>query len=88
MEINYKKIKVIGFDADDTLWVNETYFREAEEEFSRLLSAYETPNKIDQELFKTIKTAVQENVIVKEIDQNINDKEFAEHAVNTLLDML
>ena len=52
MEIDYKNIKVIGFDADDTLWVNETYFREAEEEFCKLLSSYETPNKIDQELFK------------------------------------
>jgi len=52
MEIDYKKIKVIGFDADDTLWVNETYFREAEFEIQKLLSAYETPNQIDQELFK------------------------------------
>jgi len=52
MEVNYKDIKVIGFDADDTLWVNETYFRDAELEFAKLLSAYETPNKIDQELFK------------------------------------
>ena len=52
MEIDYTNIKVIGFDADDTLWVNETYFREAELEFARLLSAYETANKIDQELFK------------------------------------
>ncbi|MEO1033674.1 MAG: HAD family hydrolase [Bacteroidota bacterium] len=51
MEIDYSNIKVIGFDADDTLWVNETYFREAEEEVGRLLSHYETPNKIDQELF-------------------------------------
>lgn len=49
----YKNIKVIAFDADDTLWVNETYFREAEHEFAKLLSAYETENKIDQELFKT-----------------------------------
>lgn len=48
----YKNIKVIAFDADDTLWVNETYFREAEKEFARLLSKYETKNKIDQELFK------------------------------------
>jgi putative hydrolase of the HAD superfamily len=48
-----KNIKVIAFDADDTLWVNETYFREAEAKFAQLLSAYETPNKIDQELFKT-----------------------------------
>lgn len=52
MEINYQNIKVIGFDADDTLWVNETYFREAEEQFCELLSKYETKNKIDQELFK------------------------------------
>lgn len=34
------KIKVIGFDADDTLWVNENYFREAEEAFCKLLSPY------------------------------------------------
>ena len=45
-------IKVIAFDADDTLWVNETYFREAEKQFAQLLSSYETENKIDQELFK------------------------------------
>lgn len=48
----YKNIRVIAFDADDTLWVNETYFREAEKEFAKLLSKYETENKIDQELFK------------------------------------
>jgi len=52
VEVDYANIKVIGFDADDTLWVNETYFREAEEEVGRLLSHYETPNKIDQELFR------------------------------------
>ncbi|MEN8704079.1 MAG: HAD family hydrolase [Polaribacter sp.] len=45
-------IKVIAFDADDTLWVNETYFRDAEAQFAQLLSKYETKNKIDQELFK------------------------------------
>ncbi|UAM99763.1 HAD family hydrolase [Polaribacter litorisediminis] len=49
----YKNIKVIAFDADDTLWVNETYFREAEEDFAQLVSKYETKNKIDQELFQT-----------------------------------
>ncbi|WP_346882456.1 HAD family hydrolase [uncultured Algibacter sp.] len=52
MEIDYQNIKVIGFDADDTLWVNEPYFRNAENEFGKLLSQYETLNKIDQELFK------------------------------------
>lgn len=47
-----QQIKVIAFDADDTLWVNETYFREAERKFATLLSNYETPNKIEQELFQ------------------------------------
>ena len=53
MEVDYSNIKVIGFDADDTLWVNETYYREAELDFAKLLAKYETANKIDQELFKT-----------------------------------
>lgn len=52
MEIDYSAIKVVGFDADDTLWVNETYFRNTEEQFTNLLEGYETKNKIDQELFK------------------------------------
>lgn len=49
---DYSPIKVVGFDADDTLWVNESYFRETEERFAALLEGYETKNKIDQELFK------------------------------------
>ncbi|MEP0132937.1 MAG: HAD family hydrolase [Eudoraea sp.] len=52
MELDFGNIKVVGFDADDTLWVNETYFREAEERFANLLENYETKNKVDQELFK------------------------------------
>lgn len=52
MEVDYSNIQVIGFDADDTLWVNETYFRQAEEKFAELLDNFETKNKIDQELFK------------------------------------
>lgn len=53
MDLNFNDITTIGFDADDTLWVNETYFRNAEAEFGRLLEGYETQNTIDQELFKT-----------------------------------
>jgi len=52
MELDYSSIEVIGFDADDTLWVNETYFRDTEAKFASLLDQYETKNKIDQELFK------------------------------------
>ncbi len=45
--------KVIAFDADDTLWVNEPYFREAEEKFCSLLEDYLPHHSISQELFKT-----------------------------------
>lgn len=33
-------IKVIGFDADDTLWVNENYFREGEKKFCGLMKPW------------------------------------------------
>lgn len=46
-------IKVIGFDADDTLWVNEPYYREAEEKFITLISAYGVKEDIAAALFKT-----------------------------------
>ena len=45
--------KVIGFDADDTLWVNEPYYREIEEAFYDLLSDFESNEKVSRELFKT-----------------------------------
>jgi len=46
------QIKVIAFDADDTLWVNETYFREAEEKFCELLKDFGTPSFIMTSLFE------------------------------------
>ena len=46
-------IKVIGFDADDTLWVNEPYYREAEEQFVHLLGAYGVNGNIAAALFET-----------------------------------
>lgn len=48
-----KKIKVIGFDADDTLWINEPYYREAEQQFVQLVSAYGVKGDIAESLFKT-----------------------------------
>ncbi len=48
-----KNIKVIAFDADDTLWVNEPYFRETEEKFCSLLEDYLPQHTTWQELFKT-----------------------------------
>ena len=48
-----EKIKVIAFDADDTLWVNEPYFRETEEKFCALLEDYLPHHSVEKELFKT-----------------------------------
>jgi putative hydrolase of the HAD superfamily len=47
------KIKVIGFDADDTLWENEPYYRETEDKFCELLKDYLPKNKIEEELYNT-----------------------------------
>lgn len=46
-------IKVIGFDADDTLWVNEPYYREAEEQFIQLVTSYGVNGNIAGALFET-----------------------------------
>jgi len=44
--------KIIAFDADDTLWVNETYFDETETKFCELMQDYLSHQGISQELFK------------------------------------
>lgn len=46
-------LKVIAFDADDTLFVNEPYFQETEEKFCALMSDYLSHQGLSQELFKT-----------------------------------
>ncbi|WP_263603068.1 HAD family hydrolase [Chryseobacterium sp. PET-29] len=46
-------VHTIAFDADDTLWVNETYFHEAEMAFCELFKD-KLPNKtVSEELFTT-----------------------------------
>ena len=46
-------IKVIAFDADDTLWINEPYFQETENKFCALLEDYLPRHTLAKELFKT-----------------------------------
>ncbi len=46
-------IKVIAFDADDTLWVNEPYFQETEKEFCQLLEDYLPQHTVARELLQT-----------------------------------
>ena len=45
-------IQVIAFDADDTLWVNETYYRETEELFCQLLEPFMARHSVMQALIE------------------------------------
>jgi len=49
----FNQIKVIGFDADDTLWINEPFYQEVEKEFCRILKPYMPETETSEELFKT-----------------------------------
>jgi len=44
---------VIAFDADDTLWHNETLYSITQDKFKQLLSRYRSTSGIDQELYET-----------------------------------
>lgn len=46
-------IRVIAFDADDTLWHNEPYYRDAEAAFRRMLASYHEEDWIQERLFST-----------------------------------
>jgi putative hydrolase of the HAD superfamily len=46
-------IKVIAFDADDTLWINEPYFQETEKKFCELLEDYLPQHTAARELLQT-----------------------------------
>ncbi|NCT95569.1 MAG: HAD family hydrolase [Chitinophagaceae bacterium] len=46
------KPTVIAFDADDTLWVNEPYFRETEDRFCALLEGYLPQHTVARELLQ------------------------------------
>lgn len=45
-------IKIVAFDADDTLWVNQNYFDEAEYRFRELMQKYMPFENISSELLK------------------------------------
>jgi putative hydrolase of the HAD superfamily len=46
-------LKAIAFDADDTLWVNEPYYQEAEKKFCELMESYAPKLAMTRELLKT-----------------------------------
>ncbi len=51
--MDIKNIKVIGFDADDTLWVNEPHYQQVEQEFCKLLAEFLPEKQLSEELFNT-----------------------------------
>ncbi len=53
MGMPFTSVKVIAFDADDTLWANEIFFREAEDKFCSLLEDYLPQHTVNRELLKT-----------------------------------
>ena len=46
-------LEAIGFDADDTLWQNEKFFRIAQDRFTALLSDYAEPEVLGKKLLET-----------------------------------
>jgi putative hydrolase of the HAD superfamily len=45
-----KNLSAIGFDADDTLWQNEQFYRLTEARFAELLSGYADPDHLSERL--------------------------------------
>jgi putative hydrolase of the HAD superfamily len=45
-------IQVIGFDADDTLWINEEHCRHTEQQFVELMAPWLTERESRKELFR------------------------------------
>jgi putative hydrolase of the HAD superfamily len=46
-------LQVIAFDADDTLWINEPFFRESEEKFAELMEDFLPQHQSIKELYRT-----------------------------------
>lgn len=44
------EIRLVGIDADDTLWQSETFFAEVEEKFLNLMSKYSSDASLEQSL--------------------------------------
>src|SRR5471030_2401776 len=50
---DHSMIRIIGFDADDTLWHNENIFERAHEGYRRLLARHHPAAEVDRVLFAT-----------------------------------
>lgn len=59
MAVTGRKLTTIGFDADDTLWQNEQFYRLTESRFAELLRDYAEPGDISARLLETEKRNLQ-----------------------------
>jgi putative hydrolase of the HAD superfamily len=55
MRSDTAQLSTIGFDADDTLWQNEQFFRLTEERFTALLSGFAEPRHLSERLLEAEK---------------------------------
>lgn len=53
------QVRVIGLDADDTLWHNEIIFQDVQERYRRLLSEYHDASAVDRTLLATEKRNIE-----------------------------
>ncbi len=51
--MNNRDIKVVAFDADDTLWDCQTWFDEVEQQCCELLKPWATAREVSEGLFAT-----------------------------------
>ncbi len=50
---DFKAVSVVVFDADDTLWDNQSYYEDAEKKFCELMSGYGDAKYVSEELYRT-----------------------------------
>ena len=50
-----KRLTAIGFDADDTLWQNERFYRLTQERFAELLAGHAEPDHLAERLLEVEK---------------------------------
>jgi putative hydrolase of the HAD superfamily len=51
VDLPLDRIKILGFDADDTLWENEPYYRDTEKKFCDILKEYAPADEINEKLY-------------------------------------
>lgn len=51
----HERIRLVGFDGDDTLWRSEDYYRAAQAEFERIVAGYVDLDRVQGQLYRVEK---------------------------------